>query len=384
MIRKTLILFLPFLFLYPVSAFPSELYKEKSTSLTLKGSYKSLFTAGKTLLKRDYWSDLNRLRLEFDLKYSDSFLVKTIYDNEVAIGSLLNKDEFLQAKEARDNALFDLSRNLIDNPDMFWRHALYRLYLTYSGKGFNITAGRQRVAWGQAHIWNPTDLFNPVSPLQIEGGERLGVDALSVEYYFSPLSNLNIVYAPRDESIQMSAGARFRTNVRGYDLSMILGEFRDDRVIGFDFAGNIGDSGFRGEGVFTDQKDEKAFIRFVLSWDYSFPNTLYLLFEYLYNGGSLGKDASPASLTGFSGEIATRNVNLLAAGIGYDLTPLVRLNTYAIYDIDGKSLFLNPVITYNIFTNIDWVLGFQIFTGDMDSEYGGFSNAYYTSLEWYF
>ena len=29
----------------------------------------------------------------------------------------------------------------------------------------------------------------------------------------------------------------------------MTGEFREDKVIGLDFTGNIGDSGFRGEGV---------------------------------------------------------------------------------------------------------------------------------------
>ena len=364
------------LLLYPAQVF--------SSSFTLSGSYKSLLTSGETLLKENYWSDLNRLKLEFDLKPTETILIKSIYYNEAIIGPILEKREFVAAKNVREDALFDLSRNIVDSPNLFWRHSLYRLYLSYSKREVNLTVGRQRVAWGQARIWNPTDLFNPVSPLKIEGDQRPGVDAANIDYSLGPLSGINIVYAPGDERAKSSIGARVRTNLKGYDLSMILGEFRKDKVVGFDFAGNIGDGGLRGEGVFTDQKEVKDFTRLVLSWDYNFPNTLYLLLEYLYNGGNLGKDTPLFSITEFTGEIVTRNRNFLATGIGYDLTPLIRSDLYAIYDIDEESLFFNPDIRYNILSNLDWVIGAQIFSGNVDSEYGSFSNTYYTSIEWYF
>ncbi len=40
-----------------------------------------------------------------------------------------------------------------------------------------LTAGRQRIGWGTARFWSPMDMFNPISPLQIESEERQGVDA---------------------------------------------------------------------------------------------------------------------------------------------------------------------------------------------------------------
>ncbi len=364
------------LLLYPAEAF--------SSSYTLSGSYKSLLTVGETLSKEDYWSDLNRLRLEIDVKPVETILIKTVYDNEAIVGTLLKTREFALAKEAKEATLYDLSREIADHQDLFWRHSLYRLYLTYSKRELNLTVGRQRVAWGQARIWNPTDLFNPVSPLRIEREQRMGVDALNIDYSFGPLSGINMVYAPGDDKVKGSASARVRTNIEGYDLSVILGEFREDRVMGLDFAGNIGDSGFRGEGVFTGQKEGKDFSRFVLSWDYNFASSLYLLLEYLYNGGNLGREASPLSITAFSGEIVTRNRNFLASGIGYDLTPLARFDLYGIYDIDEGSLFLNPDVRYTILRDLDWVTGAQVFSGDGESEYGPFPGTYYTSIEWYF
>ncbi len=373
--------FFPLLLLFSFLLYPQQLF---SFPLKLSGSYKTLLASGETSSGEDYWSNLNRLRLEIDVKPRETILIKTVYDNEAIIGTLLKTGEFAFAKEAKEATLFDLSDEIVDHQDLFWRHSLYRLYLTYSKREFNLTVGRQRVSWGQARIWNPMDLFNPVSPLRIEREQRTGVDTVNIDYSFGPLAGLNMVYAPGDDKTEGSAGARVRTNIKGYDLSIMTGEFREDKVIGLDFAGNIGDSGFRGEGVFTDQKEGKDFSRIVLSWDYNFPDALYLLLEYLYNGGNLGRDASPLNITAFSGEIVTRNRNFLASGIGYDLTPLARFNLYSIYDIDDGSLFLNPEIRYNILRDLDWVAGARIFSGDKASEYGPFTNTYYTSLEWYF
>ena len=380
MLRRFLALLLPF-FMTPLLIYPA---RASSASLNLSGSYKSLLTVGETLSKEDYWSDLNRLRLEIDVKPMDTILIKTVYDNEAIVGTILKTGEFALAKEAEENTLFDLNREIADHQDLFWRHSLYRLYLTYSKRELNLTVGRQRVAWGQARIWNPTDLFNPISPLRIEREQRTGVDAVNIDYSFGPLAGINIVYAPGNERTEGSIGARARTNIEGYDLSMILGEFREDRVMGLDFAGNIGDTGLRGEGTFTQQKEGKDFSRVVLSWDYNFASSLYLLLEYLYNGGNLGREATPLTITAFSGEIVTRNMNFLASGIGYDLTPLARFDLYGIYDIDEGSLFLNPDVRYNILRDLDWVTGAQIFSGDEEGEYGPFPDTYYTSLEWYF
>lgn len=382
-------LYIPILIIYillllPELSYPLELFRGDRSSVSIGGSYKNLTVTGRTLSKEPFTSYLNRFRLDMDISLSDSILVKTIYDNEITLGSILRRGEFLLAKGERDDALFDLSRPLVDDSALYWRHLLYRIYIKYTSSAFNLTLGRQRIAWGQARIWNPTDLFNPVSPLQIEGDQRLGVDAINLEYTLGALSGLNIVYAPRSRNRDTSRGIRLLTNLKGYDLSLMLGEFREDRVLGFDFAGNIGDSGLRGEGVFTDQRDDREFVRLVLSWDYSFPNTLYILFEYLYNGGNLGRGASLTATTTFKGEINTRNRNFIAGHLGYDLTPLIRFNLSTIYDIDGDSIFISPVMTYNILSNIDWEIGLQSFDGDMDSEFGSLPNIYYTSLEWFF
>jgi hypothetical protein len=374
MLKKFFFLFL-LLLLYPANA--------NAVEFSFGGSFKSLFIAGARLSGGDVWSDLNRLRLDFDLKLTKPVRIKIIYDNEAFIGTLLEKPEFIAFKEADAPTLFDLTETLSDRKDLFWRHLLYRIYLTYARDRLTLTVGRQRVAWGQARIWNSTDLFNPVSPFQIEGDQRIGVDAVNFEYSLGALSGLSAVYALGDDDEETSAAVRLRTNIAGYDFSIMLGEFREDNVIGFDFAGNIGDSGFRGEGVFTDPDQGGDFTRFVVSWDYNFPNTLYVLVEYLHNGGNLGEGASRGDIALFTGEIVTRNRNFIALALGYELTPLIRTDFYGILDIDGGGLFLGPALRYNVLTDLDWIIGLQFFPGDM-GEYEGLPDTFYTSLEWFF
>ena len=370
-------------------AHSKDIYKNEHIEFSLSGTYKNLYTISETILKEDFRSDLNRLRLEFDVKLKDSIFIKTILDNEALLGSILGTEWFLRTKEIEEDTFFDLNNNVIDNTDLFWSQSLYRMYLSYSTEKINLTAGRQRVTWGTGRIWNPIDLFNSVSPLKLESGERTGVDAVHVEYFVGSLSYVSFVYAPGKESFKTSVASRVKTNLKGYDLSLVLGEFRRDQVLGFDFAGSIGDSGFRGEVTFTDPEDGKDFTRFLLSWDYTFTNSLFMLFEYLYNGGNInsenfGRFIDTANLTIFTGEIVTRNKHFLGSVVGYDITHLLRGNILIIYDIDGGSVFAGPAINYNVMSNVDWTIGGQIFSGSKSSEFGELSDAVYTSIKWYF
>lgn len=372
-----------------------ELTAGGSTVVSLGGSYYNLFIAGRSPgSSESFTSDLNRLRLDLDVTPSDSFLIKAIYDNSAIVGTVLDTPGFNVVKEVEEQTLSDLTGTLVDNPDLFWKHSIYRLYARYGDGPATLTVGRQRVAWGQARLWNPTDLFNPVSPLQIEGSQRTGVDAVSFEYSLGALSALHLVYAPGDTSEETSAGVRLRTNFKEYDFSAVAGLFRDSAVIGFDFAGNLASSGLRGEGVYTDPDEdlgEQDFVRLVLSWDYNLSSSLYVLVEYLYNGGNIGTgtgfggvgaDASGAEIAVFSGEIITRNKNFLALDLNYEIASLIRGDLFFIFDIDGGGVLFGPTAVYNVYTNVDWIVGAQVF--DSEGEYLGLENSYYTSVQWYF
>ncbi len=170
----------------------------------------------------------------------------------------------------------------------------------------------------------------------------------------------------------------------------MAGEFRENGVAGFGFTGDLGGAGLRGEATYTDPDTGHDYWQAMLGWDYSFRNTLYVMFEYLYNEGNVKQPAAPGGFTPdsnrrvFSGEIETRNSNFLASGLSYDITPLVKVSSLLIYDIDDSSVFFAPALAWNILPNLDWTLGAQLFAGNDSSEYGDQPDVYYTSLEWFF
>jgi len=356
------------------------------------GSFQSLATASETPINRDkYWSDLNRLRLDFDARFNRIVQFNTVIDNEFLIGSIIDTEEFQLVKDLGldSNTRWDLDTLVVDNEDLVWRASVYRVFLKLAFEKANVIAGRQRIAWGTGRIWNPTDLFNPVSPLQIDQSQRDGVDSLSAEYFMGDLSSVNGVYALGQESDEDSVGARFGTNIKGYDLGLIVADIRQDGVVGADFGGNIGDAGFRGEATYTDRDQGDGYSRLVLSADYSWPNTVYLLVEYFYNGGNLGDTNVPdeiieARARRYNGEIITKNKNFLATALGYEFTPLIQFNGLTIYDIDGGGWFVSPSLRWNMFANLDLTAGVQLFAGDADSEYGDDDNVYYLKLNIFF
>jgi len=351
------------------------------TGFNLKGYYKNLFSVSETSSGKDYYSDLNRLRVELDISFNPEISAKAIYDNEVILGEILNTQEFLFVKKSEGDVYYDMDSILADNPDLYWRHSIYRLYLTYTDDLISLTAGRQRIAMGVGRIWNPEDVINPINPVSIERTERTGVDAVKMDFSINAFSNISFIY------VKKLSGEGYilkgRSKLKGYDLSVMGSRIgHDDYMIGFDFSGYIEGSGFRGEATYTFDDKRDDFLRFVLSWDYTFPDTFYILMEYLYNGGNI-KDEN-IFIQPYLNEITTKNQNFWGIELGYDITPLFRADNLLIFDVDDKSYFINPSLKYNIFEDMDVMIGALLFEGDDKSEYGKFSHLYYAQMQFYF
>jgi len=377
-------------FFIPVVHAADSLFGEHD-NYSLAGSYKNLLTFSETPVSRDsFWSDLNRLRIKFDADVTDSIRFSTTLDNEFLVGTLLDRSDFKLVKDRSTDTRLDLDHLVVDSDDLLWRASVYRMHLTFTTEKSKLVLGRQRIAWGVGRVWNPFDLFNPISPLQIEQDQRDGVDAINLEYYTSQLGSLNFVFSAGDDSDENNVGLQGSMNISGYDLNFMAGEFREDHVVGIGFTGSSSGAGLRGEATYTDPDSGQDYWQVILGWDYSFQNKLYAMFEYLYNEGNIEKPAAPGGFTPdanrrvFSGGITTLNRNFLASGLAYDITPLIQASSLLIYDIDDSSVFFTPVLTYNILPDLDWISGMQLFSGGDSSEYGDLPDVYYTSLEWFF
>ncbi|MDP2689522.1 MAG: hypothetical protein Q8P48_05360 [Deltaproteobacteria bacterium] len=388
-LRPITLLFLVVLAAAPAPALPastplSGLPARIAERVDLKGYYKNLFTASESASGEVFYGDLNRHRLELDASISEGLRAYAAYDNEIIAGSVLDTAEFSAAREMKEANFFDLSAATLDKDDIFWLQRIYRAYVRYSRGAVSVTAGRQRVPLGTGRIWNPEDLLDPISPLQIERDERPGTDAVNIEAEAGPLSATTLVFAPGRASASESYFIRHRLNRAGYDFSGLAGVFRRDKTLGFDFSGYIKDSGLRGEFAYTFAGERGDFLRAVASFDHNFRSGLYLVIEYLFNGGNDPDVASTLTAVTASSEILTLNRNFIGVGAGYDITPLLRFEGLSVLDIEGKSAFIGPSLRYNILENLDLSAGVQIFTGRDGSEYGSLPELFYGELQLYF
>lgn len=361
---------------------PANYSREGDLRLDTKRYIKTIALASETVFGENYFLDLTRARFDLKLRYKKHIAFRAVYDQEALLGDYLKTQEFKQVKDLEPKDFLDLDWTLLDRKNIFWRHSLYRAYGQYKTEKASITVGRQRIAWGTGRLWNPTDLFNPVDPLQLEQDEKRGVDALSFDWFFDDFSFLNLVYAPQRSQEDLKAGIRLKTSLEDWDLSFMGGRFEEDEVIGGDFSTTLFEGGLRGEMTYTSVSgDSNDFLRFVLSYDYTFENSLYFLFEYFYNGGNL-----PAfDLTTFLQDgIATVQKNFMGLNLGYDITPLIRAETHFIWDVDGKSTFIWPKLIWSVTQNLDATLSGQIYHGNEDSEFGSFSNLYHAELQYFF
>jgi len=325
----------------------------------IAGSYKNLLSASRTLQDEAYNLDLNRLRLQVKSTFSENFSSEIQYDIEAYLGSLLKTNTFTIFKNYRPPTKFDLTSTLLDSENLYVRQKLYRFYFTCALPLGDLKIGRQKIPWGVGRVWNATDPFNPIDFVNLEREERVGVDGISLDIPLSALAGLNLVYV--EGKSNQSMGGRLRTNIEGTDYSVMGAKLGSDYLLGFDFAGQVRGAGIRGEFAYTRAQAEADYSRLVLSYDYTFPNSLYFLTEFYYNGQHHG-----------------------FLGLTYDISSLLKGGTYFIYNMDDGSNFVNPFLDYSLTENSSCITGAYLLNGKAGSEFGAFSNTYYVQVRWFF
>lgn len=359
----------------------------QESDLEISGYYKNIFYQTKSLYtKEDIFADTGRLRLEFK-KEIEPWQFFLSVDNEAIINDFANTSDFkfIRSKIQDNLTAIDLDKVSVDNEHLYLKHSVYRAYLKYYRPEFQVVLGKQSIDWGRMRFYSPLDLFNSLAPTEVEPDERIGIDALNLNFSSQDFSGLNLILAPAKNSGEASFGARLFHKIETFDCALIAASIRKDKVLGFLFDGYLRDAGFRGEFSYTKQDNKREFPRVSLGLDYNFFAKLHLLFEQFFNGGNDDNDATAlTSSYSLSRKILSLKKHLSNLGITYELTPLVKLDNFIVYDWDGKSVFLNPQLRYNIFENTDISLGAQFFQGRSNSEFGDYQNAYYLQVKLFF
>ncbi len=350
------------------------------------GYYKILLTRSETVFPagEHYTADLNRLRLKIEGKPSEHLALDLQYDNELLLGDYLHTAQFQLQKSLPAPTYWNARTTYADKENYFGQHQLYRAALTWSRDATDVRIGRQRIAWGTGRFFSPLDILNPFSPITLERGERIGVDALLVEHKLDALSRVSAVYAPQHEGALSSAAAQWHRNCRGFDYSVVVGRFAQRNVVGFDLAGQIGQAGVRSELTRTRSPSGPVYTRALIGVDYAFANTFSLSGE-LYRDGAGASDSQRYDFAAlFAGRIQNVGQRYSAAHAGYDITPLLKTNIDFISNLDDRSHYLSPSLTWSIKANLDATVGVQLFRGRAGSEYGALKDVAFAQLQWLF
>lgn len=286
--------------------------------------------------------------------------------------------------------------------DIFWwennssigHSELDRLNAEINISKFQLTLGRQRIAWGTALVWNPTDIFNPMSILDFDYEERPGVDALRAQYYLSEVSKIELAVKPSDRSENRIIAAKLLQNRWSYDFHFLFGFRGSLPIVSFNWAGDIAGAGFRGE-IFSAKISDNYFNELMgvnnkwstslsLSFDYTFPNTLYLHTEFLYNNLGLADNYETSQFYITTLKLLTAARYSIYQEVSYEIHPLLRENTFIIFNPSDKSYVFVPSLTWSAFENFDLMLISMIAGGSEKTEYGDYGTSLFARIKYSF
>lgn len=353
--------------------------------VVFSGYVKTMPISSETTLggSQPYSAVFNRLRLEWNGQLTPWAGIEVQYDNELLAGSYLGTREFVLREAQPQRTWWDLDSTYVRDKDLVGRHRLRRAVVTLSRDNTDVRFGRQRVAWGIGRFWSPLDLLNPPDPTSLEPLERQGVDAVLIEHKRSAVSRASFVYAPVHGAPD-NLLAQWHGNAAGTDYSVTGGQVPEGRMVGLDLAGQLGGAGLRAEWSLTRQDRGGTPARVLLGWDYAFANTLAFTAELYYDGSGATDPAHydvAGLLAGRRQTLATRYAGLYAR---YDLTPLVRAESWLVLNIDDHSWYESPRITYSVHANVDLALGAQFFGGPLRSEFGSHKTLWFAYAQWFF
>jgi hypothetical protein len=176
-----------------------------------------------------------------------------------------------------------------------WRisHELDRFAIKIPLSFGDLTLGRQVLSWGTGRFWNPTDVLSPFPPTAVDREVRRGFDAARLAIALGEVTQLDLIYLPREKPWEMGGVVRFQTNLFGFDGSLSVGKYIDDLVFGADLVGDLGPIGVHAEGAYTLQLASlgsgsvsvgEHFFRGVIGAEAKPHEKLLLMLEYGFNG----------------------------------------------------------------------------------------------------
>ncbi len=380
----------------------------RAADVDASGYFKNLYhhTRGR-LDRRPYWHNLTRARLSLDAKapliaaeseWEDSAVsirAHVEYDHELRTGTFFKSLDYRAFGLAEPPMHFPMEQTISTGTDGHYRHRLYRGWVEAAVLGAHLRFGRQRIAWGTGKLWNPTDILNPYSPTTLERDERRGVDALYLRRGVGTYGQGEAVYAIGGNWAETDLLARAKGHLLKTDISVSGGKVAGSTgswTIAGDIAADVYGGNLHGEWSHTELRLREPFWKALVGYEYSFSSEpfwaplkdVWLVFEYFHNGVGQSDSARYEPGLILSGREVTLGRDYLGFGFKKDVHPLVTFEYYEIVNLNDRSYFFNPSISYNAVENLHLRGGIQGFGGKRNTEYGPNANVTYFQAQYFF
>lgn len=320
-------------------------------------------------------------RLNFKWYPSDIFNFSLGVRNRIVIGDSPSKIPNYENIFSAENEILKLNKFLWKKKNTINHLEIDRLWTDINFEKVRLSLGKQRIAWGTSWVWNITDIFNPLSVLDFDYEEHQAADAVRLQYFSSELSKHEIAFQLEKEIRKSKFAFQYSTNFSEYDFYFLIGNYKKRLLLGTAWAGDINGAGFRGEILLMNSpsrsnisnnlfsNEQRIQFSFVLSFDYTFENSLYVHSELLYN--NIGKKENAALFRNDAlelGMLSSGRLNLFYQ-IGYNLSPLSRIDVISLHNVYDNSFVILSTLNYNLINNLDLSLIGIFFNGKESDEY---------------
>ncbi len=272
-----------------------------------------------------------------------------------------------------DRGFADMSWNILSENSFLFNSTIDRLNVDFTFNKFQITAGRQRINWGQTFVWNPNDIFNAYSFFDFDYVERPGSDAVRLQYFTSSSSAAEIAVKV-DNNRDITAAGLYRFSLWDYDIQFLAGFVNgQDIVIGTGWSGAIGGLSFRGEVSWFDQYEDfpgdESTVLATTGFEKIFKNNSMAQVQIMYCNNPPGLNDFNSF---YSGNLSSKDLAFsVFSAFGqftWAATPLINLTASAMWLPDLDGWFAGPSFDYSLAENFDFSLIWQHFDALMGGE----------------
>jgi len=258
-----------------------------------------------------------------------------------------------------------------------------KLYLKHKFDKLQLTVGRQPISWSFGSMLNPVDFTPGAMVMDEETGSKYQ-NAIEVYYPINWNSSVAVIAAFPNGFENVKWGARGRTTLEGYDLTLnYVRETEDNGMetmvstnqrIGFSAKGDLGSFGVYGAIGYNFEDINNGDFTFLAGGDYSYffesGSKIYFQLEYL----SI-KEERLSSLLGSlaildTGMDSESNAHLLLSRTAYDINEFSAISLFTISSLNDFSTIIMPNYSNQISNSLTFNCNFAYFNGKQNTLFG--------------